>query len=321
MNPTLENNANTATPSQAYWNQRHALAEFRPRAEQLQEAVGKLTDLMPFQWAQLFTMALEFKPDVILELGRLAGNSTVIFTEAANQLGDCRVVSLCLTDVWQKATVPSLSEMVPEKWFDPLDALQADILTFDYEATFMDAKRVMIFWDAHGFDVAECVLGKILPLVQDRPHLVIMHDLSDARYTGDEYTTNYGEHGLWKGEAAGDPSIRLGHISSKVAQSVSIFDFTSRNKLSLHSADHNLHTELGMDASKVAELKKLVGDKLFSLTGHWFWFSLNENAGPRTFPNFQHRKLPQGEALSPAPMSLKMRLKAAASILLRGHRV
>ena len=41
----------------------------------------------------------------------------------------------------------------------------ADILEFDYRKALSDAKRVLIFWDAHGFDIAECVLGEILPIV------------------------------------------------------------------------------------------------------------------------------------------------------------
>jgi cephalosporin hydroxylase len=45
---------------------------------------------------------LEFKPDLILELGRAMGNSTAAFTNAANLLGPsaCRVLSLCLSYEW-----------------------------------------------------------------------------------------------------------------------------------------------------------------------------------------------------------------------------
>ena len=68
-------------PGRAYWNQRQVLLEARPRIEALVETIGENTDLTPFQWAQLLAYTLEFKPDLILELGRGAGNSTCVFTE------------------------------------------------------------------------------------------------------------------------------------------------------------------------------------------------------------------------------------------------
>src|SRR5918996_4862142 len=90
------------TPAQAYWNQRHAIADRKDRILRLAEAVDWEQDLFPSQWAQLMSLALEFRPDLILELGRGSGNSTCAFVEAAHLL--CKdsphVVSLCLTDTW-----------------------------------------------------------------------------------------------------------------------------------------------------------------------------------------------------------------------------
>src|SRR5262249_60970035 len=90
------------TPAQAYWEQRRALREADGRLVALEEAVNAPRDLSPNQWAQLLAFALEFRPTLILELGRGLGNSTCVFTEAANRLpgGFCRVLSLCLTDYW-----------------------------------------------------------------------------------------------------------------------------------------------------------------------------------------------------------------------------
>lgn len=300
----------TVTPSQAYWNQRYAIADFRPRAEALQEAVDARGNLSPFQWGQLFAMAMEFKPDVILELGRGLGNSACVFTEAANRLGACSVISLDNGNSWETETLPKLREILPQSWFSPLQAALADILTFNFKEAFENKQRVLVFWDAHGFTIAECVLGGILPLIKDKPHLIIMHDLSDARYSGDESTKPYGSHSLWKGENAEEKRVLLGHISSAVAQSVAIVDFTSRNELTLHSADHDLHT--GLDATQQAEMRRLIGDHLFSLSAHWFWFSLNEKEGPFTFPLFEP---PQPSVPTP-PISLIPRLKMGLRIVL-----
>jgi len=268
------------TPAQAYWNQRHALARSRDRVEMIARCINRLSDLSLFQWAQLMAMALEFQPDLILELGRLKGNSTCAFTEAANLLTPriTRVLSICDSADWDAETRPRLDKILPAKWFEPITIKKADILTFDFSQALAGANRVLVFWDAHGFDVAERVLGEVMPLIAMRPHLVIMHDMSDARYAGSD---EYHEIGLWNGSNAGERRMRLGKIDSAVAQAISILDFTTRNKLTLDSADYSYHTEFTMDQR--AEMKNLLGE-MFSLAAHWFWFSLNEHSGPYTFP-------------------------------------
>lgn len=270
------------TPAQAYWNQRRVLSGRLNRLQVLREAVGRPSDLPAFQWGQLFSYALDFAPDLILELGRGQGNSTCVFAEAANLLGErrCRVLSICLNDSWHKETVDRLRGVVTSSWFCPLQAVCGDILSFEFEMALRGARKVLIFWDAHGFDVAECVLGRILPILADRCHVVLMHDLSDRRYWP---TAEYGADGMWKGTNYG-PSFRLGPIDSRAAQAISVVDFTSRNQLTLESADHSLHLFFGDDPAKVAEMRDLLGDEFFSLRGHWFWFSLNERIGPYFFP-------------------------------------
>ncbi len=267
-------------PAQAYWNQRQVLADSRQRLAALAEAIDWANDLAPFQWGQLYAMALEFRPDLILELGRGYGNSTCLFTEAANRLGNCQVLSLDRVPMWQEK-LPRVRRVVPEGWFKPMDARLADILSFDYAAAFAGKQRVLVFWDAHGFQVAECMLGRILPLLHSRGHLVMMHDLSDARYSTAEFTSDYGDKGMYKGGNDGSPKMRLGHIVSGVEQAIAITDFASRNGLELHSADHDLHCGI---ADKAEEMRALVGD-LFALQAHWFYFSLEGVRQPR-FPRF-----------------------------------
>jgi hypothetical protein len=269
------------SPAEAYWNQRQALAQVHDRVLALSRAVNHPTDLAPFQWAQLMAVAMDYEPDLILELGRGQGNSTCAFTEASHQkLGRTRILSLCISDSWERETVPRLRKIVPDTWFAPLQALRTDILDFDYRRALAGAERVIIFWDAHGFEIAECVLGAILPVVADRPHLILMHDLSDTRYSSEEQLA-YGGHGLWKSNNWSGPRLKLGIIDSAVEQSIAALDFTTRNHLTLDSADHSFHSEL--DAGRQAEMSRIMGE-LFDTQAHWFYFSLNERAGPYTFP-------------------------------------
>jgi hypothetical protein len=271
-------------PGSAYWNQRMKIAAGRDRLLTLSRTVGRPEDLTTYQFAQLVATCLEFAPDLVLELGRGLGNSTCAFTEAARMNAPgMRVVSLCNTDAWQTITAPALRNVVDEAWFVPLDALVGDILTFDYAPLFAAARRVLIFWDAHGFDIAECVLGTIVRLIADRDHLVLMHDMSDTRYCAPSLA-NYGERRLWKGENAGEARLRIGIVDAAVAQAVSVIDFTGRNSVTLDSADHSFDLDLRRHSGRVEHMRELLGEELFSLQGHWFWFTLNERPGPYTFP-------------------------------------
>ncbi len=266
-------NSVSYSPAIALWNQRQALANSRDRLEALSTSVNWLNDLMLYGWGQWFTTALEFAPDLIVELGRGHGNSTCVFTEAANQLGNCQVVSLCLSDIWHTSTMSGISETVPPEWFRPLDARMGNILDTDFKDLLEGKQRVLILWDAHGFEVAGFMLGYLLPLLRHHQHLVIMHDISDARYCGAE-AMGYQNQGIWHGRSAHTERMVLGHFNSAVAQAISILDFTSRNQLTLHSSDHSFYTELSQD--QINTLRQELGNDWFNQNGHWFWFSLNE---------------------------------------------
>ncbi len=91
-------------------------------------------DLTPCQWAQWYSVALGFRPDLIVELGRAKGNSTALFCQAASRLGGTRVVSLCNSRDWVDDTLPRLRTVVPAGWFDPLDARTATSSTWTTRA-------------------------------------------------------------------------------------------------------------------------------------------------------------------------------------------
>jgi hypothetical protein len=173
------------------------------------------------------------------------------------------------------------------------------------------AQRPLVLWDAHGFEIAEWVLGKLLPALVSKPHLVLMHDMSDTRFevpsaeygeteiwkgtnAGDlsvgpasEKISRNGETGVWQRTNAGDPALWLGHLFSKVSQAISIVDFASRNRLPLHSGAESLHAEIASDPARMASLRELLGDDLFSLQAHWYWFTLNEAPGALYFPPYR----------------------------------
>ena len=276
--------------AQACWNQRLVIAELKSRIDEFSRLVGDTGSLWVSQYAQLIAAALEFQPDLIIELGRGFGNSTCAFTEAANRLGTARVLSLDQYPNWRE-TARRLQVLVEPSWFKPLRAVETQICTFDFKRALAGAQRVLLFWDAHGFDVAEVVLGRILPELATREHLVIMHDILDLRHQ-EVVPLSYGENDLWTGGNCTSRYLQLGFLVSGVEQAISILDFSTRNRLPLHTCDHSLFTELG--STQAAELASLWGN-MFSRNGHWLYFSLREAAGPLTFPKLRgHLALSEG---------------------------
>jgi hypothetical protein len=253
--------------ARACWNQRFPIAGAKSRIVAFHSAVDDPVSLLLRQYAQLTAMALEFQPDLIIELGRGWGNSTCCFTEAANRLGATRVLSIDRSNIWER-TEKRLASIVPASWFDPLRIVTDNILTFDFPGALAGASRVLMFWDAHGFEVAKIVLGRIMPKLAARRHLVAMHDIGDVRYQALK-SLSYGENELWAGGNNASRDLKLGFLDSNVEQAISILE-------------ESLHTEL--NDAQAAELESLWGADLFSRYGHWIYFSLNESPGPFTFP-------------------------------------
>jgi len=269
---------------QAYWNQRQRLAERRSELEQLHEAVGHPGDLWLCQFAQFYATALEFQPDMIVELGRGWGNSTAAFLAAIDALGEgARLVSLCRSREWRTVTRRLLEDMKPEGWFEPLEHVEAEIPTIDVKGRLKGGKRVLVLWDAHGYDVAEVVLARIMPMIAERPHLVIMHDIQDDRYHRAPARLCE-EKGIWRSHEGHQHHIKIGHFSSAVEQMISALDFLTRNGAHLESADHEIHREIASRPEREEEMKRLGG-----LYGEacWCYFSLNEVSGPFTFPKWR----------------------------------
>jgi len=265
----------------AYWNQRSWLQEHANRVQQLATVVGDSTSLNLPQWAQLMAVVREFEPDLIIELGRARGNSTVAFAEvAATSDHPLKIVSYCRSLEW-RGTRQRLASLVSEDWFTSLDIRWGDIAQADFEAA-RTAGRVIVLWDAHGFEIAEAVLARLLPLLEGRPHIVLVHDISDTRYDSTDRGA-YDGSSIWRGDLTRNEKFRIGHVESGVPQAVSILDFCTRNSIPLHSADASIAQEI-VDPGRSSEMASALGP-LWGERGHWSWFTLTE-AGrtPVSFP-------------------------------------
>ena len=275
--------------SRALVNQQQAIARNERRIRALHEAVGDPNSLSLSQWVHFHALALEYKPDLIVEIGRGYGNSTTAFVEAVHGIGGAtRVFSVCFADCWDRETVPKLRRFLDRAWFAPLDAPTRDIREIDFARVVGRAQRVLLLWDAHGFEVADCILARLMPLLADRAHFVALHDISDGRYCGN--ALDYGNRPFWRGQEGGwsdeTARLRIGWIDTVVEQTLPILDFLTRNRLELGSADHVVKTEISADEPLLARLKRDYPGGFFSDVNHWAYFSLNDSSPPHTFPRY-----------------------------------
>lgn len=286
----------------AYWQHRAAIAAGADRLRAMARIVDAPSSLNPPQWAMLMSVVLEFRPDLVIELGRGNGNSTCAFAEAASIAGlDTRILSICRSGAWGGVS-KQLRPILGDDWFARIDARRGNIVGFPFEREIGDAKRVLVFWDAHGFEVASTVLTSILPVLATREHLVLMHDISDTRY--DNRDPAY-KHPIWSGVHADGHYFRIANMESSVGQAISILDFAGRNALPLHTADESIDRAI-VAPGRESEMQSVLGD-FYASRGHFSYFSLAE-AGrqPPTFP----------PPLRGQPTSLRHRVKQAILVLL-----
>ena len=174
---------------------------------------------------------------------------------------------------------------MPDGWFDDAEMVLGDMLAYDLTDALSAASRCFVFWDAHGFEIAEYVLGHLLPRLVDKPHVVVMHDMGD-RYNLGETHRDYGGRRLWNGVNGGASYLWLGDSVSNVAQAISVVDFATRNRLPLRSPDESFRVEL--TAADDEHMRHVIGDEFCSARGNWMWFTLNDATAdvPLTFPAF-----------------------------------
>jgi hypothetical protein len=210
------------------------------------------------------------------------GNSTCVFAEAAHRLGGARVVSIDHGFGWDSRTVPRLREVVSPEWLSALEILHQNIFDSDFGEILAAGERVFVFWDAHGWDLALCVLREALPHLQWKHHVIAVHDVSDTRYHQVDPAYSGGE------------SVRrtwLGHLASASEEFIPLYDFLSRNRILFETPEHSLDEWVRLNREKAGELESCWGADFPApsplQTGHWIYFDVRGTSDPaikRVFP-------------------------------------
>jgi cephalosporin hydroxylase len=171
------------------------------RLARLSELVDYPINLSLREWVRLHERALQSGADLLLEVGRGYGNSTVVLTEAAHRVG-ATVVSVGFDEppTFETVTWPKLEPVVGAAWRAPLTVVQSDISDF----TPAPCSRCFVFWDAHGHEVADTMLNRLVPSLP-AGSMVVVHDVCTpedyAALTPEQlaYAPPLAEYGQWRG--------------------------------------------------------------------------------------------------------------------------
>lgn len=237
--------------------------------QQIREYLTAIDSPNVFTLAQGLFLALAAKSigaEVAIDLGTGAGNSACVLSTV------CPVVHTIGYDSWSESlAVPS-----------GVTRHTADIAGLDFRPLIGEARSVLVFWDAHGFDIAERVLSHLMPLIADRRHIVVCHDICDNR--NGRVDLSYGGKRMWRGMADCYGSAdefayaNIGWASTIVDQLVPIMDFCRRNEIELRSADDDFAALPEQQRRDIAGL--LQTPSPFFFIAH---FSMNETKA-RNFP-------------------------------------
>ena len=197
------------------------------------EIVGSPNELTRLQAYTLAAIADARCPDVILDLGTGLGNSAAVF---GTLCPTAKTYTFDIDNKWTRITLPK----VKKYGFAPnVEPVVGDMTKLDFSTFVGNAKSVVVFWDAHGFAIADLVLAHILPIIADRQHIVLCHDVSYVNKT----FLDYDGKTIWRGtDAYYLPNSNMSYVVAGWAMSIaeqviSIFDFCARNEMNFHSVD------------------------------------------------------------------------------------
>jgi len=197
------------------------------------QVVGSPNEMTPIQAYTLAALANARRPQVILDLGTGLGNSAAVFGVSRPA---ARTYTFDIDDKWQRITLPGLQS----NGFAPnVKPIVGDMTRVDFAPLIGDASNVLVFWDAHGFAIADLVLAHILPIISDRQHIVVCHDMTYA--AGNSF--DYRGKTIWRGTDAyysansGMAYVVIGWAMTVCEQAISIFDFCARNGMEFKSVD------------------------------------------------------------------------------------
>jgi hypothetical protein len=215
------------------------------------DLIGDPQNLSLQQALCLAALCLEQKPDILLDLGTGKGNSAVVFSVVGKVLEgfghNLTVHTFDIQNRWITEALPKLDARISKRVVPHV----GDLTEFDFDPILELARSVLVFWDAHGFAVADTVLTRIMPILAERRHSIVCHDISDNRFSPER--RYYGGLPFWRGmdyfyNERNTTEINIGWLSAVVDQILPLTDFCFRNEIEIQSVDYSIRTKLAEDA-------------------------------------------------------------------------
>jgi hypothetical protein len=244
--------------------------EGKRRLSPLYPCVNRPVDFSFGDWLMLFSLTLQFRPELIVEVGRGSGNSTCVFLEAAAEL-NCPVVSFdrTITGRSWRATERRVRAIKGSEWFRRGQIIKKDFTKVDPRKAVPDeAGRTLFFWDAHGKgkDLGHFMIRRIFPRLQTRPNLIIVHDITDLR----------------GGLLGRNPRYFVrGTFSSGFEELLPLYDFWQSEGIDVSSPADDLATWMTKDFPRIRRITEDFPESsrpILGPAGHWVYFQLRRSS-------------------------------------------
>jgi FkbM family methyltransferase len=219
----------------------------------------------------LYALALAWQPDVIVEVSQRDARLTACVLEIASRVGCAEIRRVALDDIEARSLISSFADASP--FHEAADRFDRRVVEFSPDVGTAHVRfpcpRVLVVWDLVGLRGSDDVLGTLLPAFASGTVLVALLGVFDTRYI-----PLSGEYG-----ASGVDDYWQGHLASPSADLLAVFEFASRNKLSVHTG---CETGEALDAS---DSERALGDALRRvgqgkkplLNSHLAYFALPSN--------------------------------------------
>ena len=148
--------------------------------DKIYDCIDSKNDWSIIEFILLYGMTSDFKPDCILELGRGKGNSLYTISLSIDDLeySPKSVISISLE---KECVIRRINAAVGRdtsyKLNQSITIRAKDFLKWDY-SILQQRDNILIFYDIHGAKPMQHFIAKIIPLLQQKRHMVIFHDFS-----------------------------------------------------------------------------------------------------------------------------------------------
>jgi hypothetical protein len=244
-------------------------------------SVARPNDLTFNQACLLGAVAQAYDADLILDIGTGHGTSAYIFSAVRPQ---SRVHTF---DLYDHVDATIRSAIAKLECGHNITFELANLCHIDFGPIVSDANNVVVFWDAHGLQVASHILCHVMPLIADRRHIVLCHDMPHVDFQSD---LSYDGKALWRGmeDYYANPErtafVVLGWTVTVVDQIIPILDFCARNGMTFRSADQSIHGDNSDRRSELRSALALEADPTYNIG----YFTMNDTAS-RNFPSSRNR--------------------------------